>query len=259
MKDEQRWPEGARMGIIDKQAAGVRTIAGVAGAERFRQAATLSGVAVRARQRVPDRPCADCLDQPPRAGPGRPNVPGRVAFWLVAVVLTATMLGTTLPTPLYVIYQAQWHFSSAIVTVTFAVYAVAVLAAAGLGLLLVPETVSPRGRPTLRFAGLGLPAQGLGEFAAAAVAGFAAFSLLGLFSALAPTFLGSVLHENSHAVQGAVVFGLLAVGAATQRPGTLHRLLGDQQRPGAHRQPAADEPHPPRPGGHRVAGPGTAG
>jgi MFS family permease len=46
----------------------------------------------------------------------------------VAIVLTATMLGTTLPTPLYVIYQAQWHFSSAIVTVTFAVSAVAVLA-----------------------------------------------------------------------------------------------------------------------------------
>jgi hypothetical protein len=30
MKDEQRWAEGAWMGIIDKQAAGVRTIAGVA-------------------------------------------------------------------------------------------------------------------------------------------------------------------------------------------------------------------------------------
>jgi MFS family permease len=55
-------------------------------------------------------------------------VPRPVAFWLLASVLTATMLGTTLPTPLYVIYQAQWHFSSAIVTVTFAVYAAAVLA-----------------------------------------------------------------------------------------------------------------------------------
>ncbi len=48
------------------------------------------------------------------------------------------------------------------------------------------------------------------------MAGFAAFSLLGLFAALAPTFLGSVLHECSHAVQGGVVFLLLAVGAATQ-------------------------------------------
>ena len=52
----------------------------------------------------------------------------RVTFWLAALILSITMLGTTLPTPLYVIYQAQWHFSAAIVTVTFAVYAVAVLA-----------------------------------------------------------------------------------------------------------------------------------
>jgi MFS family permease len=40
--------------------------------------------------------------------------------------------------------------------------------------------------------------------------------LLGLFSALAPTFLGTVLHQTSHAVQGGVVFLLLAVGALTQ-------------------------------------------
>ena len=48
------------------------------------------------------------------------------------------------------------------------------------------------------------------------MAGFAAFSLLGLFSALAPSFLGGVLHEGSHAVQGAVVFLLLAAGTVTQ-------------------------------------------
>jgi MFS family permease len=40
--------------------------------------------------------------------------------------------------------------------------------------------------------------------------------MLGIFAALAPTFLGSVLHENSHAVQGGVVFLLLAVGTLTQ-------------------------------------------
>jgi MFS family permease len=283
--------------------------------------------------RIPDQPCADCLDHSPGAVRRRLAVPRRVAFWLLASVLTATMLGTTLPTPLYVIYQAQWHFSAAIVTVTFAVYAAAVLAtlllagrssdqagrrpvlaaalgasalstvvfilapnvgvlivgrilsglsaglmtgtatamltelipasasrraslvataanmaglglgpliaglfaqyaphptvlvfevylamlaAAGLCLFLVPETVSPRRRPTIRFAGLGIPALGRGEFVAACVAGFAAFSLLGLFTALAPTFVGDVLHQPSHAVQGGVVFLLLAVGATTQ-------------------------------------------
>jgi MFS family permease len=97
----------------------------------------------------------------------------------------------------------------------FEVY-LAVLAVAGLCLLLIPEPVSPRRRPTLRFAGLGIPERGRGEFIAAGVAGFAAFALLGLFAALAPTFLGNVLHQESHAVQGGVVFLLLAVGAATQ-------------------------------------------
>jgi MFS family permease len=278
-------------------------------------------------------PCIDCLDPAPAAGRGRPAVPRRIAFWLVASVLTATMLGTTLPTPLYVVYQARWHFSAAMVTVTFAVYAaavmatlllagrssdqagrkpvlavalgasalstivfilapgvgaliaarivsglsaglmtgtataaltelvpasasrraslaataanmgglglgpliaglfaqyaphptvlvfevyLAVLAAAALCLFLVPETVRSRRRPAFRFAGLGLPEQGRGEFIAAGVAAFSAFALLGLFSALAPTFLGNVLHESSHAVQGAVVFLLLAVGTVTQ-------------------------------------------
>ena len=288
---------------------------------------------LRSPERISDRPCADCLDQPPAARRSGPSADGRVAFWLAALVLGITMLGTTLPTPLYVIYQGQWHFSALVVTLTFAVYAVAVLATlllagrssdqagrkpvlavalgasalstvafilapdvgvlfvgrilsgisaglmtgtataalaelvpasasrraslvatvanmgglglgpliaglfaqyapdptvlvfevylgvlavAGLCLLLVPETVLPRRRPALRFAGLGIPERGRSEFIAAGAAGFAAFALLGLFAALAPTFLGTVLHQNNHAVQGGVVFLLLAVGAVTQ-------------------------------------------
>jgi len=41
-----------------------------------------------------------------------PAVPRQAGFWLLALVLGVTMLGTTLPTPLYVIYQGRWHFSS---------------------------------------------------------------------------------------------------------------------------------------------------
>jgi MFS family permease len=286
-----------------------------------------------APSRLPDLPCADCLDQPAATERRRPAVPRQVAFWLLAFVFTATMLGTTLPTPLYVIYQAQWHFPAAVVALIFAVYAagvlaalllagrasdqagrkpvlalalgcsavstvvfilapdvgvlfagrilsglsaglmtgtatatltelipasasrraslvatavnmgglglgpliagllaqyaphptvlvfevyLVVLAAAGLCLFFVPETVSPRQRPVVRFAGLSIPERGRGEFVAASLAGFAAFSLLGLFAALAPTFVGDVLHESSHAVQGAVVFLMLAVGTVTQ-------------------------------------------
>src|SRR4051812_48154946 len=84
-------------------------------------------VTTRAPDRMPDQPCVDCLDHSSAAARRGPAGPRQVPFWLVALVLTITMLGTTLPTPLYVIYQAQWHFSSAIVTVTFAAYAVAVL------------------------------------------------------------------------------------------------------------------------------------
>jgi len=100
-------------------------------------------------------------------------------------------------------------------TLVFEVY-LAVLAVTGLIVLLVPETVPVRTRPALRFAGLGLPDQGRDEFIAVSVAGFAAFALLGLFSSLVPGFLAGQLHQGSHAVQGAVVFLLLAVGAVTQ-------------------------------------------
>jgi MFS family permease len=159
----------------------------------------------------------------------------RVAFWLLALVFAVTMLGTTLPTPLYVIYQARWHLSVTMVTVIFAAYAAAVLATlllagrssdqagrkpllavAALGLRFVPETVRPRRRPALRFAGLGVPDRGRGEFLAAAVAVFAAFALLGLFSSLAPGFIAGVLHQGNHAVQGAVVFLIFGAGAVTQ-------------------------------------------
>jgi MFS family permease len=255
------------------------------------------------------------------------------AFWVIAYAFAVTMLGTTLPTPLYVIYQAQWHFPTSVVTLIYATYAAGVLAAllaaghtsdqvgrrpvlaaaiglsilsavtfilapgvgwlfagrvlsglsaglmtgtataaltetarpgagrraslvsttanmgglglgpllagllaqyaprptvlpylaqlglvaiGGLGLLAVPETVRERSALSLRFRGLGIPAAGRAAFLAAGFAGFAAFSLLGLFSALAPTFLDGVLHDTSHAVAGAVVFLAFAVGAGTQ-------------------------------------------
>jgi MFS family permease len=271
--------------------------------------------------------------QRPPTGREDRAIPRRTAFWLLAIVLTVTMLGTTLPTPLYDIYQGRWHFSAAMVTVTFAVYAAAViatlllagrssdqagrrpvlaaalgasavstivfilapdvgaliaarivsgisaglvtgtatatltelapgvagrrlslvapaanmaglglgplvagllaqyaphpttlvfevylgvLAIAGLILLLVPETVPVRTRPSLHFTGLGIPERGRSEFIAAGLAGFAAFALLGLFTSLVPGFIAGELHQGSHAVQGAVVFLLLAVGTVTQ-------------------------------------------
>ena len=284
-----------------------------------------------------DRPCVDCLD--PSVTVAKPGwrLSRPAAFWLIAYAFAVTMLGTTLPTPLYVIYQAQWHFATSLITVIFATYAVGVLAAlllagqssdqvgrrpvlaaatglsmasavtfilapgigwlflgrvlsglsaglmtgtataaltetarpgsgrraslvsttantaglglgpllagllaqyapqptvlpflvqlglvavAGLCLLLVPETARGRSALSLRFGGLGIPLAGRAEFIAAGFAGLAAFSLLGLFSSLVPTFLVGVLHDTSHAVAGAVVFLVSAVGACTQLAGS---------------------------------------
>jgi MFS family permease len=244
-----------------------------------------------------------------------------VAFWLVAYVFAATMVGTTLPTPLYVIYEARWHFSSvgvlaallllgpasdrvgrrpvlfatlacsAFSTVLFisasdtawlypgrlfsgfsagmvtgtgtalltdlaatghlrrasivstavttgglgtgpllagvlAEYAphptllvfqvyLGVLVLAALALWLVPETVARTGRLDLRFRGFQIPPPAP-VFLAAGLAGFAAFALMGLFTALAPSLIGGVLHIHNHAIGGLLVFVLFAASTLTQ-------------------------------------------
>jgi MFS family permease len=97
----------------------------------------------------------------------------------------------------------------------FKVY-LGILALAGTSLLVVPETVLERRPLSLRFAGLGIPKTGRQEYLAASLAGFASFSLLGTFSALAPTFLGQVLHEGNHAIGGVIVFVLFGTATVTQ-------------------------------------------
>ncbi|MEU6062227.1 MFS transporter [Streptomyces sp. NPDC047097] len=269
--------------------------------------------------------------------------PGYLA---AALVFAVGMAGTTLPTPLYGLYQEQIGFSELMVTVVFAVYAVAVIAvlvlagnysdvvgrrpvllvamglsaasagcflleaglpllfagrvlsggAAGLlsgaataavlelagpeqkgrasfaataanmgglgcgpllsgvlaqytshplawpfwihlGLVAVaaavawslPETVEhPRRRPPLRPQALRVPPEVKGVFGTAALAAFAGFSLLGLFTAVAPSFAAKTLGVTDHAVAGAVVFSVFAASTAgqslTQRLGASRAL-----------------------------------
>jgi MFS family permease len=265
-----------------------------------------------------------------------------VAFWLVAVAFAVTMFGTTLPTPLYVLYQEELGFADDMLTVIFAVYAAGVLAALllfgrasdqlgrrrmllvglmfaalstgaflfdqGLALLIVgrllsglsagiftgtataalldlagrgqgrratlvatvanigalglgplvagllaqfaplplrlpfwvdlglillailavwamPETVDVPEHPRLRISRPDLPPEVRPAFIRAATAGFAGFAVLGLFAAVAPSFLLDLLHEPSHALSGAVVFTLLAASALGQV--TLAERLGN--------------------------------
>lgn len=59
-----------------------------------------------------------------------PHVPpGRSAIVATAFAFTVTMMGTTIPTPLYSIYSAELSFSPLTVTVLFAVYALGVVGA----------------------------------------------------------------------------------------------------------------------------------
>lgn len=53
----------------------------------------------------------------------------RKAFWWMAYAFMVTMLGTTMPTPLYPIYQAQFDLSGLMITLIFATYAVGVIGA----------------------------------------------------------------------------------------------------------------------------------
>lgn len=52
-----------------------------------------------------------------------------LAFAATAYAFVATMVGTTLPTPLYPGYQKQLHFGALTVTIVFATYAIGVLTA----------------------------------------------------------------------------------------------------------------------------------
>ncbi|MGI8429131.1 MAG: MFS transporter [Solirubrobacteraceae bacterium] len=254
-------------------------------------------------------------------------------FVVTAYAFAATMIGTTLPTPLYGLYRQRFGFSELTITVIFATYALGVIAALlllgrlsdeigrrrallpglvlsalsavafllahGLGLLLVgralsgvsagifagtatatlldlavsdqrgratlvatmanmgglgcgpllagvlsqwassplrlvfwvdlvllipavigvwvmPETVAVKDRPRLRPQAPRVPVEVRSAFVPAAIAGFAGFAVLGLFTAVAPAFLGQVLGVQSHAVVGLVVFAVFAASAGGQ-------------------------------------------
>jgi len=57
------------------------------------------------------------------------RLPDRVSFYLLASIVLFFLAGSSAPTPLYAVYQAEWGFSPITVTVVFGIYALAVLAA----------------------------------------------------------------------------------------------------------------------------------
>ncbi|MFJ7998201.1 MFS transporter [Streptomyces sp. NPDC096310] len=78
------------------------------------------------------------------------------------------------------------------------------------------ETVVDRRRPRPRPRGLSLPPGIRGVFVPSALAAFAGFALLGLFTAVAPSFLARTLAVDNLAVTGAVVFSVFLASTAGQ-------------------------------------------
>ncbi|MET9819498.1 MFS transporter [Streptomyces sp. NPDC006355] len=105
----------------------------------------------------------------------------------------------------------------------------AVLLALALLVAVSPETAKrPVPPPRYRPQRVAVPMHARGMFFAATAAGMAAFAVYGVFNSLAPSFLAGTMHQDSHAVAGAVAFAAFAAGALTQiamsRVG-LHRTL----------------------------------
>jgi MFS family permease len=81
-----------------------------------------------------------------------PRLSGGSAFIVVVAAFLVTMIGTTMPTPLYGIYQDRIGFSLTMITVIFASYAFGVLAA----LLLLGRWSDAVGRRPMLVAGLAI-------------------------------------------------------------------------------------------------------
>jgi MFS family permease len=77
-----------------------------------------------------------------------------IGFYLVAYAFLVTMLGATLPTPLYPLFAERYSFGELMVTMIFAAYAFGVIA----GLLAFGELSDVLGRKPVLLAGLALSA-----------------------------------------------------------------------------------------------------
>lgn len=115
-----------------------------------------------------------------------------------------------------IIASALVGFAPAPVDTPFVVFLVLLLLAA-LVVAFVPETVTPpaRRRP-YRPQRVQIPAAARTRYFAAATLAFAGFSVLGLFTSLAPSFIAGQLHVTSPLIGGGVVFATFASAASVQ-------------------------------------------
>jgi MFS family permease len=88
---------------------------------------------------------------------------------------------------------------------------------AGVAVLIVPETSQRTGRIGLQR--LSIPIEVRSVFVVAGLAAFAGFAVTGLFAAVAPSFLATVVGIDNHAVAGAVACSIFAASAVAQLSG----------------------------------------
>ncbi|MFF0494536.1 MFS transporter [Nocardia sp. NPDC004068] len=137
--------------------------------------------------------------------------PARREFAAVAATI-ANMGGLGLGPVLsgVLVQYARWPLQ-----LSFVVHLV-LLAVAAAGLVAVAETVPVTSRRPPAPQGLSVPSSVRAVFVPVAIASFAGFAVLGLFTAVVPTFLSGILGVSDHAVAGLVVGVIFAASAVAQ-------------------------------------------
>ncbi|MFL5824073.1 MAG: MFS transporter [Solirubrobacteraceae bacterium] len=145
---------------------------------------------------------AALVDLAGQRGRGRATLVAAVAnmFGLGCGPLLAGLLAQLAPLPLRLSFWSH----------------LGLLAPAALGVLLMPEPVTPARDQRLRVQRLSVPREVRPAFIPAAMAGFAGFAVMGLTTAVSPAFLGQVAGVSNDAVVGLVVFGVFAASTVGQ-------------------------------------------
>lgn len=148
-----------------------------------------------------------------RARARTPRLSGLAAFGAVAAVIAVAFYASATPSPLYGVYQARWHFSTPVLSLVYATYAIGVL----VSLLLVGSLSDQAGRrPVLAWSLLGLLVSALIFTTASSVVWlFAARALQGLATGAALGAAGAALidmHPTANTRTAALVNGVVALG-----------------------------------------------
>jgi MFS family permease len=102
----------------------------------------------------------------------------------------------------------------------------ALVVVAAVAVQAVAEPVRRASTLRLRPQKINVPIDIRGVFTRSAIAGFAGFAVLGLFTAVLPAFVGTVLHNTNHAVTGVVVLSLFIASTIGQ---SLSSLIGERR------------------------------